>query len=90
MEVRMSKSAMIRARVDPSLKEEAETVLQKLGLSATQAITLFYEQVRLQRGLPFEVRLPNEITRRTFEETDAGENVVQCENASQLFERLGL
>ena len=58
----MTKSAMIRARMDPNLKEEVERILQELGLSATQAITLFYQQVRLSKGLPFEVRLPNQVT----------------------------
>ena len=84
----MAKSAMIRARVDPGLKEEAESVFAALGLSATQAITLFYQQVKWYRGLPFEVRVPNEVTRQTFEETDAGQNLVRCENAKELFERL--
>lgn len=86
----MNKSAMIRARVDPALKEEVENLFEELGLSATQAITLFYQQVRLKRGLPFEVRIPNEVTRRTFEETDAGQNIVRCENAQDMFERLGI
>ena len=42
----MNKSAMIRARVDPGLKDEVEDVFEQLGLSATQAITLFYQQVK--------------------------------------------
>lgn len=86
----MTKSAMIRARVDPSLKEEAENVFEALGLSATQAITLFYQQVKWYRGLPFEVRVPNEVTLKTFEETDAGQNLVRCENAQDMFAQLGI
>ena len=86
----MNKSAMIRARVDPVLKDEVENLFEQLGLSATQAITLFYRQVRLNRGLPFDVRIPNEVTRRTFAETDAGENIVRCENAEDMFARLGI
>jgi DNA-damage-inducible protein J len=86
----MSKSAMIRARVDPNLKDEVETVFAQLGLSTTQAITLFYQQVKLNRGLPFDVRIPNAVTQRTFAETDAGENIVRCENAEDLFARLGI
>ena len=86
----MSKSAMIRARVDPNLKAEVEDVFEQLGLSATQAITLFYQQVKLNRGLPFDVRIPNTVTLRTFAETDAGENIVPCENAQDLFARLGI
>ncbi len=86
----MTKSAMIRARVDPALKQEAEDIFEALGLSATQAITLFYQQVKWARGLPFEVRVPNEVTLRTFQETDAGENLVRCENEQDLFTKLGI
>jgi DNA-damage-inducible protein J len=81
---------MIRARIDPTLKAEVEVILHELGLSTTQAILLFYQQIRLSQGLPFEVRLPNRVTERTFADTDAGRNVVPCENAQTLFERLGM
>lgn len=84
----MNKSAMIRARVDPGLKDEVEDVFAQLGLSATQAITLFYQQVKLNRGLPFDVRIPNAVTLRTFAETDAGENIVRCENEQDMFAQL--
>lgn len=86
----MNKSAMIRARVDPVLKDEVEDLFEKLGLSTTQAITLFYQQIRLNQGLPFEVHIPNAVTRRTFAETDAGENIVRAENAEDMFARLGI
>lgn len=86
----MAKDAMIRARVEPALKEEVEEILRELGLSTTQAITLFYQQVKLNQGLPFEIRLPNRTTVQTFEDTDAGRNLVQCEDAEDMFEKLGL
>lgn len=86
----MSKSAMIHARVDPVLKEDVERVFSALGLSATQAITLFYQQVRLNRGLPFPVRIPNDVTLETLAATDAGEGIVHCENADDMFARLGI
>ena len=86
----MTKSAMIRARVDPALKDEAEHIFAALGLTATQAITLFYQQVRWVRGLPFEVRVPNDVTLKTFEDTDAGQNLVRCENPQDMFAKLGI
>jgi len=86
----MPKSASIHARIKPELKEEAEAILKELGLNATQAITLFYQQVRLTRGLPFVLRVPNETTRQTLDDTDAGKNLVYCRNADDLFERLKL
>ena len=62
----MAKTDMIRARVEPGLKHEAEEVFSALGLSTTEAITLFYKQVTLHDGLPFEVRIPNAETREAL------------------------
>ena len=71
----MAKTEMIRARVEPDLKHDAEAVLEKLGMSPTEAITMFYRQVTLQRGLPFSVRIPNKETQRAIRETRARKNV---------------
>ncbi len=58
----MAKTEMIRARVEPDLKVQAERVLRELGLSATDAITLFYKQVVLRQGVPFDLSIPNSET----------------------------
>jgi DNA-damage-inducible protein J len=86
----MNKTAMVRARIQPELKEHAETVFQKLGLSVTQAITLFYKQVELRDGLPFDVVIPSSTTQQTFESTDSGHDLLICKDAEELFERLGI
>jgi len=86
----MSKNAMVRARMEPELKEGAEKILSRIGLNATQAITLFYKQVELHQGLPFDVVIPSETTQRTFKKTDAGRDLVVCKDAEDLFEKLGL
>ncbi|MBE9064497.1 type II toxin-antitoxin system RelB/DinJ family antitoxin [cf. Phormidesmis sp. LEGE 11477] len=86
----MAKEATVRARIDPGLKAEVEDLFEALGLSTTEAITLFYHQVKLHKGLPFDVAIPNEVTRRVFEETDAGENLVQFQTADAMFENLGI
>jgi addiction module antitoxin, relB/dinJ family len=52
------KSANLYARIEPELKEEAESILAALGIPASNAITMFYRQIILQRGMPFEVKLP--------------------------------
>lgn len=80
----MSKTAMIRARMEPDLKEEAEEVLAKVGLSPTEAIRLFYRQVSLQGGLPFEVRLPNTATRSAILEARAGKKLKTFKSAADL------
>ena len=55
----MAKSANLYARIEPDLKEQAESILSALGIPASNAITLFYKQIILQKGLPFEVKLPS-------------------------------
>jgi DNA-damage-inducible protein J len=84
----MTKTATVRARIKPELKERAERVLRDLGLNPTQAITLFYRQVEIHQGLPFEVVVPTEKTRQTFEDTDAGRNLVVCKDVDDMFEKL--
>jgi len=86
----MSKTATVRARIDPKLKEKAENLFKKLGLSTTQAITIFYQQVTLHKGLPFNVVIPKSTTLKTFEDTDAGKNLVICNDTQDMFEKLGI
>lgn len=69
----MTKSTMIHARIEPTLKHDAEKMLSELGLNMTQAITLFLQQVRLNRGLPFEVKLPTQQTQKALHELDKRE-----------------
>jgi DNA-damage-inducible protein J len=78
----MAKSETIRARVEPELKQKAEAVLEKLGLSPTEAITLFYHQVTLHRGLPFPVCIPNAATRKALREARAGKDVEEFDSVS--------
>jgi DNA-damage-inducible protein J len=77
------KSAMVRARIEPELKTKAEKYFDMLGLSTTQAITLFYKQVELHQGLPFEITIPNAETLAAMKEIEAGGGK-QFENAEEL------
>ena len=54
----MAKTANLYVRIEPELKEQAEKILAALGISPSLAITMFYRQVIIRRGLPFEVVLP--------------------------------
>jgi DNA-damage-inducible protein J len=80
----MAKSDTIRARVEPDLKREAEAVLKALGLNASEAITLFYRQVALRRGLPFEIKLPNETTRAAIRDALEGKDVTEWSDLDAL------
>jgi len=82
------KSAMIHARVEPGLKQKVESIFANLGISATEAITIYYKQVALRNGLPFEVRIPNRTTARTFKDTDGRRNLKRFDSVDALFKDL--
>ena len=69
------KDALINARIESDLKKDVETILKQLGLSATQAITMYYQQIKLNKGLPFDVKIPNDETQKVIEESRKGINV---------------
>ena len=66
----MGKTGYITARVEPKLKASAGRVLTKIGVSTSDAITMFLRQVVLRRGIPFDVRVPNAETKRAIEELE--------------------
>ena len=65
-----------------------EKVFNQLGLSMTQAITLFFKQVNMYQGLPFVVAIPNAETRQALEDALAGKNLHKAENLDALFDEL--
>ncbi len=81
----MAKSAMIRARVEETLKADVEKIFYELGLTTTEAVTLFYRQIKLNRGLPFSVKIPNEMTDQTMKEVDIKKNIFKAKSISDLF-----
>jgi DNA-damage-inducible protein J len=82
----MPKTVQITARVDPKLKRETEEVFDELGLSTSQAITLFFKQVKMRKGLPFAVSIPNAETRQSIDEALAGKNLHEAKGIDELFE----
>lgn len=80
-----TKSAYVRARTEPELKERAEAVFRHLGLTPSQAIDLFYRQVALRGELPLELKLPNEVTRRAIEDARVRRGLIEAETAEDLF-----
>ncbi|MBN2374117.1 type II toxin-antitoxin system RelB/DinJ family antitoxin [bacterium] len=84
----MARDAMIRARTQISLKAEVENIFKELGLTPTEAINLFYNQVRLRRGLPFKVEIPNAKTELVLNETRQGKDLHEYDNIDELFQDL--
>ena len=54
----MARTANVFARVEPELKEQAEDILQQLGIPMSNAVGMFLKQIVLQKGIPFEMKLP--------------------------------
>ena len=82
----MTKTAVVHARIEPGTKRKAEVVLKKLGMSPTEAIRLLYRQICLRGGLPFEVLVPNELTRRTLDNSGKGKEVQTFDSLDDMFE----
>jgi DNA-damage-inducible protein J len=86
----MGKTSTISARIDPDTKERAERVFDVLGLTASQAIALFYKQVELRKGLPFPVEIPNRATRKSLDEASNREGLARFESPEDLYDDLDI
>ena len=80
----MAKTEMIRVRVEPEIKSQAEEIFSELGLSPTEAITLFYTQVTLHRGLPFAVGIPITETIEALRQARVGEGLTEYDDLDAL------
>ncbi|MCX6054248.1 MAG: type II toxin-antitoxin system RelB/DinJ family antitoxin [Chloroflexi bacterium] len=68
----MNKSAYVFVRIRPDVKAETDNILKSLGITATQAISMFYNQINMRRGLPFPVEIPNEVSRQAIQDAVNG------------------
>lgn len=82
----MAKTATINARIEPEIKEKAESIFAALGISASDAIGMFYRQVAFRRGIPFDMYVPNATTIAALEELERGEGEVVTGKTNQLFD----
>ena len=85
----MPKTAVVNARIEPSLKNEVERIFRQMGLTTTQALTLFFAHVKNYGGLPFEVRLPNAKTRRAIKNARRGIGIKKFQSMEEMMEELG-
>lgn len=87
----MAKTDVLHIRIEPSVKQRAEKTLNDLGLSITEAINVFLNQVILNDGIPFEIRKPkfNKETIQAIEDTKNGKNLSKTfDNAEDMFKEL--
>ncbi len=77
----MTQDARISSRIDPELKRKSEAILAEIGVKPSQAITMFYTQILRQRGLPLELKIPNDETIAAL-----GEDLTGAKNYSTAVE----
>nr|VFK20620.1 MAG: DNA-damage-inducible protein J [Candidatus Kentron sp. LPFa]VFK68516.1 MAG: DNA-damage-inducible protein J [Candidatus Kentron sp. UNK]VFK73616.1 MAG: DNA-damage-inducible protein J [Candidatus Kentron sp. UNK] len=81
-----ARSGHVQSKVEPELKKSAEDILSQIGLSMSDALRIFLKQVVFQRGLPFDLRLPNHETIQAIEDVKMGENFQEFSTKEELFE----
>jgi DNA-damage-inducible protein J len=83
----MRNGTYVQARIDPRIKEEARNILNELGISMSEAIAVYLKQIILQRGIPFELKLPNKATLQAVQQLESGKGVT-FDNVDDLLEDL--
>jgi DNA-damage-inducible protein J len=86
----MPKTAIIGTRVDPQFKHEIEQICAELGLTVSQAITLFLKQMHHHRGLPFQVQVPTQKTLDAIDQARNREVLARYDRPEDLYDDLGL
>ena len=86
----MANTVTLRAQIDPKLKESAESVLKKLGISTSDAISIFFNSIKVRKGFPPEYKMPNRTTRRAMRDAELGRNLKEYKDADEMFRDLGL
>lgn len=83
-----AKTGYINARVQPKLKKDAEKIFDQIGISTSDAVTVFLKQVVLQRGLPFPVRVPNAETIAALEAAERGETTAYTGSTKAMLDSI--
>lgn len=86
----MAHSSMLHIRLDDDLKAQGNAVLEAIGLSASDAVRLFYKRVVAEQAFPLELKVPNAETRAAMEEAHAilCQRNLRFENADALITSL--
>jgi len=84
----MAKTATIQTRVDPNVKYSAQKILKKLNISMSEAISMYLSQITLHNGIPFEIKIPNEVTAKVLNNAENGKNVHNVDSVDELFQEL--
>jgi len=84
----MPRTATIQARIDPEVKARAQQILSALNISMSEAISMYLTQVTLHKGIPFDIKIPNELTAKTLRKSDAGQELHKVNSVDELFKEM--
>jgi len=84
----MAKTATIQTRVDPEIKRNAQKILSMLNISMSEAISLYLTQITLNKGIPFEIKIPNKLTAKTLKDSENGKELHKVSDVDVLFQEL--
>ncbi len=85
---KMARTATIQARIDPEVKTRAQKILNTLNISMSEAISLYLTQVALHKGIPFDVKIPNELTAATLRKSEEGKELNEVGSVEELFQEI--
>lgn len=83
-------NATLTIRTNKTLKAEVGKILDKLGLNHSTAVNMFYHQVLVKKGIPFDVKIPTKETLKALENSRNRKNLTTYTNSDELFEDLGI
>ncbi|MFZ2303162.1 MAG: type II toxin-antitoxin system RelB/DinJ family antitoxin [Minisyncoccia bacterium] len=83
-----TKTAFVRARIEPSVKKKAEAVLSQIGMSSSEAINVFYRRIASDKGIPFSLNVPNAETRKAIANVRARKNLRTFETFEEFAEHM--
>ena len=84
----MARTATIQARIDPEIKAKAQKILNTLNVSMSEAISMYLTQVALHKGIPFDIKIPNELTAATLRKSEEGKELNEVGSVEELFQDL--
>ena len=83
------KSSRVSARMSSELKQDAEAILNKIGLSPSEAINIFFAKILSEGGIPFDLKLPKQ-TLKAIKDAKSSKNLITSKSSKVLFEDLGI
>ncbi|EDQ9399420.1 type II toxin-antitoxin system RelB/DinJ family antitoxin [Salmonella enterica] len=86
----MAANAFVRARIDEAVKNEAADVLASMGMTVSDLMRITLTKVAREKALPFDMRVPNELTAKTIDASEKGIDVHKAKDADDLFNKLGI